>query len=342
MGARWCPGDATLEGSPGGRRFAVSHTWTAIDFETANHDRGSACAVGLVRVRDGQVVDRYTTLIRPPERVGFFSPHNTRVHGITAADVVDAPGWEQVHARIVEFADGDPLVAHNAAFDMGVLRQACGHTGLSHPAWRYACTLALSRRTWDGLPDHRLPTVCAHIGHRMRNHHRADEDAEAAARIMIAAMERYGTSSLEELSRAARLRVHQVRAAVSVEAAEVVGVQVQDGDRFGKWQRAAQAVLPRPCVDADPSGPLFGRTVCVSGDLESMDKPEVWRRVAEAGGHPAKNVTKKTDVLVIGRHDGVGKTAKHLRAQTYRERGQRIDLVTEAELLALLGMAGNP
>ena len=316
----------------------MSHTWTAIDFETANHDRGSACAVGLVRVCEGRIVDRYTTLIRPPERVGFFSPYNTAVHGITAADVVDAPGWEQVHARIVEFADGDPLVAHNAAFDMGVLRHTCGHTGLSHPAWRYACTLALSRRTWDGLPDHRLPTVCAHIGHRMRNHHRADEDAEAAARIMIAAMERYGTASLEELSRAARLRLHQVEAADPVPGVRQVGAQVRDGDRWGRWQRQAQAALPRACADADPAGPLFGRTVCVSGDLESMDKPEVWRRVAQAGGHPAKNVTKKTDVLVIGGHDGVGKTAKHLRAQTYRERGQRIDLISEAELLALLGM----
>ncbi len=191
----------------------MSRTWTAIDFETANHDRGSACAVGLVRVRDGVVVDRYSTLIRPPRQVGFFSRHNTAVHGITAADVADAPDWPRVHARIVEFCDGDPLVAHNAAFDMGVLRQACGHTGLSHPAWEYACTLALSRRTWAELPDHKLPTVCAHIGHRITRHHRADADAEAAAHIVVAAMDRYGTASLTELARAARLDLRRMGAA---------------------------------------------------------------------------------------------------------------------------------
>jgi DNA polymerase-3 subunit epsilon len=333
----------------------VSRTWTAIDFETANNDRGSACAVGLVRVRDGAVVDRYTTLIRPPRQVDFFSRHNTAVHGITAADVADAPSWDRVHARIVEFADGSPLVAHNAAFDMGVLRQACGHTGLSHPAWEYACTLALSRRTWRELPDHKLPTVCAHIGHRVTHHHRADADAEAAAHIVIAAMERYGTPSLADLTRAARLDLRRVEASADSAAPAPAAVPAAaptppalftapaaSEDRFGRWQRDAQTPLPEPSPDADPTGPLYGRTVCVSGDLESMDKPEVWRRVAEAGGRPAKNVTKKTDVLVLGSHGGAGKTAKHLRAEAYRESGQRIDLVTEADLLGLLGMTTRP
>ncbi|RKS08817.1 DNA polymerase-3 subunit epsilon [Nocardiopsis sp. Huas11] len=320
----------------------MGDAWTAIDFETANQDRGSACAVGLVRVRGGVVVDRLTTLIRPPGPVDFFSRHNTAVHGITASDVADAPGWGEVLERIVEFSDGGPLVAHNAAFDMGVLGQACRISGLSHPAWDYACTLAVSRRTWEELPDHRLPTVSAHVGHTITRHHRADADAEAAAHIMIAAMRRHGTASLPELAQAsgARLRrlegVRQLAPApmpVSVPVAESAGE-----DRFSHWQRVSRTPLPQASPDADPSGPLYGRTVCVSGDLESMDKPEAWRRVAEAGGHPAKNVTKKTDVLVVGGTAGGGRTAKHRQAQTYRERGQRIDFVTEPELLALLGM----
>ena len=321
----------------------MGDAWTAIDFETANQDRGSACAVGLVRVRGGVVVDRLTTLIRPPGPVDFFSRHNTAVHGITAADVADAPGWPEVLDRIVDFSDGGPLVAHNAAFDMGVLRQASEVSGLSHPAWDYACTLVLSRRTWGELPDHRLPTVSAHVGHTITRHHRADADAEAAAHIMIAAMRRHGTASLPELAQASGVRLRRlesVRVAasappppVSVPAAEPAGE-----DRFSHYQRVARTPLPEPSADADPSGPLYGRTVCVSGDLESMDKPEVWRRVAEAGGHPAKNVTKKTNVLVVGGNGGGAKTAKHRQAETYRERGQRIDFVTEPELLTLLGM----
>ncbi|GHC80464.1 hypothetical protein GCM10007079_19430 [Nocardiopsis terrae] len=320
----------------------MSHTWTAIDFETANQDRGSVCAVGLVRVSEGRVVDRFSTLIRPPEPVSFFSRHNTAVHGITAADVARAPGWEAVREQVLEFAQGGALVAHNAAFDMGALRQACAHTGQALPALDYACTLALSRRTWD-LPDHRLPTVCAHVGHQITRHHRADADAEAAAHIMIAAMLRYGTSSLPELSRAAGMRLGRleaVRAAVRLpDAAPATSAAPVVEDRYGRWQRAAQSPLPEPSPEADPAGPLYGRTVCVSGDLRAMDKPEVWKRVAEAGGVPAKNVTKKTDVLVVGDSDHGGKTSKHRQAEAYMAKGQRIDIITESELMLRLGMA---
>lgn len=319
----------------------MSLTWTAIDFETANQDRGSVCAVGLVKVSEGRVVDRFSTLIRPPEPVSFFSRHNTAVHGITAADVTGAPTWEKVREQVVDFVQGGALVAHNAPFDMGALRQACAHTGQALPAFDYACTLALSRRTWD-LPDHRLPTVCAHLGHQITQHHRADADAEAAAHIMIAAMLRYGTSSLPELSRAAGLRLGRLEAiqpvAVPV-AAPAAPAAPAPQDRYGRWQRAAQSPLPEPSPDADPAGPLFGRTVCVSGDLRAMDKPEVWKRIAEAGGRPAKNVTKKTDVLVVGDSDHGGKTSKHKQAETYIAKGQSIDIITEAELVARLGMA---
>ncbi|MBR8745364.1 exonuclease domain-containing protein [Nocardiopsis sp. MG754419] len=319
----------------------MSHTWTAIDFETANADRGSVCAVGLVRVSDGRVVDRFSTLIRPPEPVSYFSRHNTAVHGITAADVVGAPSWTTVRTQILDFAQGGALVAHNAAFDMGALRLACAHTGQALPALDYACTLALSRRTWD-LPDHRLPTVCAHIGHRITQHHRADADAEAAAHIMLAAMRGHGTTSLPDLARAAGLplrRAEAVAATVIPMAPAPAAPRPGREDRFDRWQRAAQSALPEPSVDADPSGPLFGRTVCVSGDVAGMDKPEVWKRVAEAGGLPAKNVTKKTDVLVIGDSDHGGKTSKHRQAETYIAKGQRIDIITGSELMARLGLA---
>ncbi|WP_028647694.1 exonuclease domain-containing protein [Nocardiopsis sp. CNT312] len=316
----------------------MPRTWTAIDFETANQDRGSACAVGLVRVADGAPVERFSTLIRPPEPVSRFSARNTAVHGITAADVTGAPGWEQVWHSVLDFVDGGVLVAHNAAFDMGVVRSACAHTGAGRPELEYVCTLALARRTWPELGDHRLPTVCSHIGHRMRHHHRADHDAEACARIVVAALGRHGTGCLEELARATGTPVARLEAAAPTAPAPVTAAPLAPAGDFERWQSHARAVLPDPCPEADPRGPLFGRVVCVSGDLAAMDKPQVWRRVAEAGGRPAKNVTRTTDVLVVGAHSGPGKTAKHLRAQAYRERGQRIDIITEAELLVRLGL----
>jgi DNA polymerase-3 subunit epsilon len=103
--------------------------FTAIDFETANSSSASACSVGLVKVVDGRVVDRAGWLIRPPAGHDSFSEWNTRIHGIVAEDVVDALSWQDQLGDLVVFADGDALVAHNAGFDMGVIRGGCDATG---------------------------------------------------------------------------------------------------------------------------------------------------------------------------------------------------------------------
>ena len=309
-------------------------SWTAIDFETANRDRGSVCAVGLVRVADGRIVDRYTTLVRPPAPVDHFDRFNTEFHGITPDHVADAPAWPQVHRTILEFADGGPFVAHNAVFDMGVIQAACAHTGLADHPLDYVCSLDTARRTWPALRDHRLPTVCRRIGHDLRRHHAADADAEAAAHIMLAAFREHGVATLPELCRRLR-RPPRRTAARPAGPAPLPEALWTPGAKFDRWRREAETPLPEPNPDADPGGPLFGRVVCVSGELAALSKPEAWRRIAAAGGVPAKNVTRRTDVLVTGANGGV-RTAKHRRAESYNATGSAIDIIDEAELLARL------
>ena len=70
-------------------------SWVAIDFETANALRGSPCSVGLVKVKEGQIVEEWSSLIRPPDGRDHFDAFNTAIHGITADQVRDAPGWPE-------------------------------------------------------------------------------------------------------------------------------------------------------------------------------------------------------------------------------------------------------
>ena len=105
--------------------------FTAIDFETANNSAASACSVGLVKVRDGQVVDRIGWFIRPPSGHDHFVDWNTRIHGITADMVLDAPSWVDQLPDLQTYIGGDALVAHNAGFDMQVIKTACAATGSS-------------------------------------------------------------------------------------------------------------------------------------------------------------------------------------------------------------------
>ncbi len=172
--------------------------FTAIDFETANGDSASACAVGLVKVRDGKIVDNYSSLINPPTGWWDFHPGNIRVHGIYPKDVEHAPTWPEVLAEMLAFIEGDVLIAHNATFDMGVLRKATERVGGTLPELHYACSLLISRKTYN-LDSYRLNQVAYAVGHEEFDHHDALADSDACARIIIHAANRNDADDLTGL-----------------------------------------------------------------------------------------------------------------------------------------------
>lgn len=155
----------------------------AIDFETADYGRDSACAVGLVRVEKSVITERVSFLIRPPRRHIYF----TYVHGITWEDVKDEPTfeelWTEIHSR---FEGVDYLVAHNASFDRGVLEGCCRAAAIEVPAIPFQCTMRLARKLWNLRPTN-LPAVCRHFDIPLK-HHDALSDTEACASIMINAL----------------------------------------------------------------------------------------------------------------------------------------------------------
>ena len=136
--------------------------WAAIDFETANADRASACALGLVVVQESQVVKRRSWLIRPSKLC--FDLNNVMLHGITADHVAEMPTfaelWDQVHSEI----QGMPLVAHNASFDIGVLKHTLDDYKIPYPASDYYCTRAISQALWPALPSYGLELVSVYLG----------------------------------------------------------------------------------------------------------------------------------------------------------------------------------
>ncbi len=183
--------------------------FTAIDFETANSSNASACAVGLARVRGGEVVSRAGWLIQPPPGHERFFELNTQIHGIREKDVLDAKGWSAQLHDIAAFVGEDVLVAHNAGFDMAVLRRACEATGDVCPPYRSVCSLQVARKLYE-LESYRLPSVAAAAGFLDFPHHDAAADALACAHIMIDAARRAGASDIVELAAVAGVRVSQI------------------------------------------------------------------------------------------------------------------------------------
>jgi DNA polymerase-3 subunit epsilon len=184
--------------------------FTAIDFETANGSSASPCAVGLVKVVEGKIVDTFSTLIKPPYPNDWFDSGNIGVHGIHPQDVIDAPSWAEALEQMLGFIGMDDLIAHNASFDMGVLRSSAALIEAELPDLRYGCSLLMARKTYN-LESYRLNQVAYAIGHEEFDHHDALADSDACARIVIHMADRHGVSSLDELAELTNHKIKSLR-----------------------------------------------------------------------------------------------------------------------------------
>jgi len=189
--------------------------FTAIDFETANNSAASACSVGLVKVRDGRVVDQASWLIRPPLGHDAFLEWNVRIHGIMAVDVADALLWSEQLPDLTAFAENDVLVAHNAGFDMGVITAACAASFVDAPTYDYLCSLQVARRTYH-LDSYKLPSAAMAAGFEDFQHHDALADSQACAAIIVHAAKRHGASDMAELAEATGARMKRLAPALAV------------------------------------------------------------------------------------------------------------------------------
>ena len=159
-----------------------SDVFVAIDFETADRSRDSACSVALVRVESGNIVHQEHRLIRPPRKNFEFS----YLHGITWDLVASEPRFRHVWLSLEHILDGvDFFAAHNASFDRSVLNACCQASGIRPLSIPFQCTVALARKTWGIYPT-KLPNVCRYLTIPLI-HHEALSDAVACAKIVIAA-----------------------------------------------------------------------------------------------------------------------------------------------------------
>lgn len=170
----------------------------AIDFETATHERNSACELGICIVENGAITETKTWLIKPPS-FPYFNRHNIAVHGITPEEVADAPTFEEVWYDVERLMYGNLMIAHNASFDAGVLRACIDYYGFFKPKINYLCSIQLARKSWQGLPSYGLKPLANH--HQIQfKHHRAGADAEVCAKISLLAFERMMLTSNEEIA----------------------------------------------------------------------------------------------------------------------------------------------
>lgn len=176
----------------------------SLDFETATNAPDSPCELGLAIVRNGEVEEVRNWLIKP-RQWPYFSPFTIAVHGIRPEHVAQAPGFADVWAEVMPLMQGRMVVAHNAAFDMNVLRSTLVSHRLPLPTFRYFCSVGLCRKVWPGHARYGLAPMCAFHGIGL-SHHRAGNDAEAAARLVIHAGRSVHAATITELLSSVKLK----------------------------------------------------------------------------------------------------------------------------------------
>lgn len=307
--------------------------FTAIDFETANAKRSSACSIGLCFVDDGKIVGCEQHLIRPePFR---FDPMNTSIHGITEADVAKAPTFGELWPSLVSKIVG-PLVAHNASFDMSVLRHALDLSRLSYPYTDYFCTLLLSRLTWPDRPAYSLSYVAQFLGVSLQ-HHVASDDAKACAHIALRACEVHDVSSLHDLDEACGLSAGSLHGYGYVACS--AGSGTSRGTSQNKRLRACD-IIPE-VDDFDESHPFCGKSFAFTGMMVAMPRWEAMQAVADRGGECHDSVKRGTDFLVLGQAGFVGyceghKSGKIKKAEALLKKGHQIEILSEDDFVKTL------
>ncbi len=297
-----------------------------IDFETATSQRDSPCEIGLTFVKDNEIQEVKSWLIKP-YYYPYFDGFNVSIHGITPDDVKEQPNFHDLWSVIKPLIEGNFLIAHNAGFDMSVLRKTLELYKTPFPDLSYSCSYIFSKKVWSGLPAYDLKTLCRHNGIPLV-HHRAGYDSEATAKLAIKAFEKNDVRSIDEFP--SKLRT-------------VVGKLFEGGYRPSITKRIEKIneEIVGDVSKHDSECIFYEKSVVFTGTLMSMKRRDAQQIIADVGGINEKGVTKKTDFLVVGQQDyrvvgDDGMSSKQEKAIKLIEQGGELEVISEEEFLKSL------
>lgn len=271
--------------------------FTAIDFETMTAERTSACAIGLVRVENDVIVQKFYSLIKPipddREKTNEF------VHGITKDMVSNAPTWEELWPTISKYINRQSIVSHNHDFDIDVLDKICAYYGIDFELERVVDTFSITHCS--------LPDACAIAGISLEDHHDALCDATACAKIMLKCM---GVSWVDH--------------------------HYEKVTKEGRKKRNLSHDVKQPLLVEDVDNkdtPFFQQKVVITGVLDAYPMREDLANILKKyGADINSSISAKTNIVVVGRGAGPSKMNK---IQLLRDKGIDIKVIEEPELLEI-------
>lgn len=251
---------------------------------------------------DGHI-ETVSLMVNPQQH---FAPFNIELHGIDAKMVEASPTIPQMIRKLRPFLERNTIIQHSN-FDKQAMSAACSLHNLPELKTTWVDSVPIARRAWPELKKpnggHGLANLKVHLGLDF-NHHDAEEDARAAAEVVLRAEADLG------------LTFHDILKP--------------------KGQRYEASVS----LSGNQNGPLYEHSVCFTGKL-ATPRTEVGAIAAAAGMDVKTSVSKKVTILVVGDQDlsslaGHDKSSKHRRAEELQAEGHAIRIVGETEFYAML------
>lgn len=308
----------------------IDADFITIDFETANNNNNSACSMGLVVVKDLEIIESKYFLIQPP--IMSFNDINIKIHGIMAKDVKDKPKFPEIWNEIKHYFVNNIIIAHNAQFDMSVLKSLQLEYNLIIPDFFYMDSMTISTKACDGEIKKTLDARAEALGVELKNHHNALDDTITCANIVIETVKRCNKKSFQSF-----INVYS-----SLNQKQFSELKYQ---QYFKKSRSFDSVkiseIETNCITADCNNPFYGKNVVFTGVLSKYGRKESMQMIADLGGIIKSGVSSKTDYLVVGEQDESivgddGMSKKEEKAYELIENGQDLIILDEDEFYELL------
>lgn len=285
--------------------------FVAVDFETATSKMTSICQVGIVVVKEGEIVQKISRLIQPPHN--RYKPKNVSVHHISPEKTVNSPTFDIVWNEIREYFDRNFIVAHKISFDMSVLRNTLEEYNIPCPIFMgTACTCEITG--W--MP---LEQACEMYDIPLAAHHDALCDAEACAQLFF----KYLNGEINP-------ETEYVRPAVREKREERERNERTETPYYHEQIRGD--LLKKDLTGANPDNPFYDKKVVITGAL-SIDRIELATKLKSMGADINNSVTKRTNFVIIGEDPGPRKLEK---IESLKADGCCIKEIYEPELLDIL------
>jgi DNA polymerase-3 subunit epsilon len=272
--------------------------FTAFDIETATNHPASICQIGIVLVKNNQIVEEQSYLIQPPDNK--YNARNSCIHGIDSLQTNNKPFFPVIWANIKDLFTGQLLVAHNASFDLNILNSALDFYSIRRPFLTCDCTFKMS-----GL---NLKALAASLNISMTKHHDALSDAKACA-LAYLYLKQGNTPNLD--------LIHDI----------------VPSDMFAGHERLSGDVLKPNLNIQNLNNPFYSKKVVFTGVLQTITREDAAKKIQELGADIDTGVNKRTDFVIVGNGAGPSKLKK---IQDFNSSGSNIKVIREDEFLSMI------